>query len=209
MAKQLLRSDIVPIKISTQQINESKTNNNGKLILYNIILQRADAENANGRIYPKHILLREANRYDTNCVKVGNALGELDHPETSTVSLERGALNIIRMFWKGDDLMGDVEILTHLPKGQILEGYLKHGITIGISSRGLGSVKESAEHGVVEVQDDYEILSFDAVSTPSTQGAYMRLAEGKNQPTSFNLQYINAIVDINYMIDEILFSNKK
>lgn len=208
--KQLLRSDIVPIKISTQQINESKLNNGGKLILKNIILQRADAKNANGRVYPKAILVREADKYNENNVKIHNALGELDHPSDTTVSLERGALNIDRMWWNGNDLMGDVEVLTELPKGKILEGYLKHGITIGISSRGLGSVKESAD--VIEVQDDYEILCFDAVSTPSTQRAYLRLSEGKqvgSKSSKFNDTYIEALNNVNYMIDEIMFSNKK
>lgn len=141
--KELLRSDIVTIKVSNKQLTESRENNDGKLILRSIILQRANARNHNGRVYPRAILEKQADVYNRNNVAIKNAIGELDHPESSTVSLERGALNITKMWWKNNDLMGDVEVLTHLPNGKILEGYLKHGITIGISSRGLGSVFQS------------------------------------------------------------------
>jgi hypothetical protein len=202
--KQLLRSDIIPIQMSQKMINESKTQNGGRLILKNIILQRADAQNQNGRIYPKRILMREADIYNKNNVKIKNAIGELDHPESSVVSLKHGALNIIKMWWNGNDLMGDVEILTHLPNGQILEGYLAHDITIGISSRGLGSVKESQmKPGTVEVEDDFQLLAFDAVSTPSTHGAYMNLTESKN-PNIIN-EYNQALSEINSLINEIIF----
>ena len=200
--KELLTSEIVQIRVSAQLINESKLQNNGRLILRGVILQRANAKNANGRIYPKRVLLREATKYQKNCISINNAIGELDHPESSTVSLAHGALNVIKMWWEGDDLKGDVEVLTNLPNGQILEGYLKHGITVGISSRGLGSVKESANN-TVEVQDDFDLVSFDAVSIPSTQGAYMRLTEGKNM-NAVN-EYTKALETLNQLIDEIIF----
>jgi len=200
--KQLLRSDIVPIKITAQQLNESKLENNGKLILKNIILQRADAKNHNGRIYPRDILEKQAKIYEQNNVNINNAIGELDHPDSSTVSLKHGALNILKMWWDGNDLKGNVEILTHLPNGKILEGYLKHGITIGISSRGLGSVKEIHEDNSVEVQDDFEIISFDAVSSPSTHRAYLTLNESKNiQLNNYDIRLNN----INILINELMF----
>jgi len=206
MNKQLLVSDIIPIKITPSQLNESKSNNDGRLILKNIILQRANARNQNGRVYPRSILKTQAQIYEQNNVKIRNAIGELDHPDSSTVSLERGALNIIRMWWQGDDLMGDVEILTNLPNGKILEGYLKHEITIGISSRGLGSVVESTHNNSVEVQDDFEIISFDAVSSPSTHRAYLTLNESKQ--STKNSIYSAKLNNINNMIDELMFNQK-
>ncbi len=200
--KELLTSEIVQIRVSAQLINESKLQNNGRLILRGVILQRANAKNANGRIYPKPVLLREANKYQKNYISINNAIGELDHPDSSTISLSRGALNVVKMWWEGDDLKGDVEVLTNLPNGKILEGYLLHGITVGISSRGLGSVKESANN-TVEVQDDFDLVAFDCVSTPSTQGAYMRLTEGKNM-NAVN-EYTKALETLNQLIDEIIF----
>ena len=200
--KQLLISENIPINITPQQINESLKNNNGTLILKNIILQRADAKNQNGRVYPKSILTEQARIYNENNVKIRNAIGELDHPEESTVSLQRGAININRMWWKGNDLMGDVEVLTNLPNGKILEGYLKHKITIGISSRGLGSVKDV--NNEIEVQEDYEIISFDCVSTPSTQKAYLTLNESKKH-TKISTEYTKALKSINNTIDTLLF----
>jgi len=136
-------------------------------------LQRAGAKNQNGRVYPKHILERECKRYQVEYIDQHRALGELDHPESSVVNLNNVSHNVLKVWWDGDDLKGAVQILD-TPSGNILKALFKAGITLGISSRGLGSVKELRNEGVVEVQEDFELICWDFVSNPSTHGAFMR-----------------------------------
>jgi len=119
------------------------------------VLQRAGSKNQNGRVYPKQILERECQRYQNEYIDQHRALGELDHPESSIVNLNNVSHNVLKIWWNGDDLMGAVQIL-ETPSGKILKELFKAGITLGISSRGLGSVKELRSEGVVEVQDDNE-----------------------------------------------------
>ena len=123
--KQLL-VDYLPFEISPEQITESVKENNGKLIVRGV-LQRAEAKNQNGRVYPKEILMREANAYNKNFVKQSRAMGELDHPESSVVNLANVSHNITDMHWKSDDLVGTVEVLT-TPSGNILRELFKNGI---------------------------------------------------------------------------------
>ena len=176
MSKQLL-VDYIPFEITPQQINESLTKNNGRLIVKGI-LQRADVKNQNGRVYPRETLMREADQYSSVQIKERRALGELDHPDSSVVNLQNASHNILEMHWSGDDLSGTVEVLG-TPAGNILKELFKSGIKLGISSRGLGSVKEIHEDDSVEVQPDFELIAFDFVSNPSTQGAFMHpLQEG-------------------------------
>ena len=137
------------------------------------VLQRAGAKNQNGRVYPKHILERECKRYQMEYIDQHRALGELDHPESSVVNLNNVSHNVLKVWWDGDDLKGAVQILD-TPSGNILKALFKAGITLGISSRGLGSVKELRNEGVVEVQEDFELICWDFVSNPSTHGAFMR-----------------------------------
>ena len=175
-SKQLL-VDYIPFEITPQQINESLTKNNGRLIVKGI-LQRADVKNQNGRVYPRETLMREADQYSSVQIKERRALGELDHPDSSVVNLQNASHNILEMHWSGDDLSGTVEVLG-TPAGNILKELFKSGIKLGISSRGLGSVKEIHEDDSVEVQPDFELIAFDFVSNPSTQGAFMHpLSEG-------------------------------
>jgi hypothetical protein len=175
MQKQLL-VDYIPFDVSPQQINESIKQNNGRLIVSGV-LQRADAKNQNGRVYPREVLMREADEYSNVQIKERRALGELDHPDSSVVNLQNASHNIMEMHWKGNDLLGTVEVLG-TPSGNILTELFKAGIKLGISSRGLGSVKEINEESdeeldTVEVQPDFELIAFDFVSNPSTQGAFM------------------------------------
>ena len=170
MNRQLL-VDYLPFEVSIQQINESLKENNGKLIVSGI-LQRADAKNQNGRIYPQKILMREAEKYAKTFIRERRALGELDHPDSSVVNLQNASHNITEMHWKGRNLLGTVEILG-TPAGNILKELFKSGIKLGISSRGLGSVETISEDGGEEVQDDFELIAFDFVSNPSTHGAFM------------------------------------
>lgn len=167
--KELLIDTMLFESMSSQLI-ESMETKNGKVIVTGV-LQRAGAKNQNGRIYPKKILMREAAKYAENQIKERRALGELDHPDSSIVTLKNVSHNVLGLSWKGNDLVGKVEILP-TPSGNILKQLMSAGIRLGISSRGLGSVKELAE-GTVEVQDDFELIGWDFVSNPSTQGAFM------------------------------------
>jgi len=172
MSKQLL-VDYSVFEVSAQSINESLANNNGKLIVTGV-LQRADARNQNGRVYPMEILMREAKKYENTFIAERRALGELDHPDSSVVNLNNVSHNIVSMGWKGPDLMGTVEVLA-TPSGNILKSLFQAGIKLGISSRGLGSVKEVMREGseAMEVQPDFELIAFDFVSNPSTHGAFL------------------------------------
>ena len=134
------------------------------------VLQRAVAENQNGRVYPREILMREAKKYEV-LIKERRALGELDHPDSSVINLKNVSHNIREIWWEGDDLCGTVEILP-TPSGNILKELLRAGILLGISSRGMGSVSPMGE-GKVKVGDDFELIGWDFVSNPSTHGAFM------------------------------------
>ena len=169
--------DYIPFDIKPSQINESMKENDGKLIVSGI-LQRANAENQNGRIYPKEILVREANKYNKTFISERRAMGELDHPESSVVNLQNVSHNIRDMHWEGDNLLGEVEVLG-TPSGNILKELFKAGIKLGISSRGMGSVETVSEangDSVTQVQPDFELIAFDFVSNPSTHGAFMHPA---------------------------------
>ena len=135
--------DYIPFEVSKYQIQESLKENDGKLIVKGV-LQRADAKNQNGRVYPKGILVREAKNYSEGYVKQKRALGELDHPDSSVVNLQNVSHNITEMHFEGDNLLGTVEILT-TPSGNILRELFKNGIKLGISSRGMGSVEAVTE----------------------------------------------------------------
>tara|TARA_Y100001970_G_scaffold283549_1_gene398951 strand:- start:515 stop:1141 length:627 start_codon:yes stop_codon:yes gene_type:complete len=178
MSSKNLLVDYIPFEVTKETINESMKNNNGRLVVKGV-LQRAEAKNQNGRIYPRETLVREAKKYSEIQIAERRALGELDHPDSSVVNLNNASHNILEMHWKGDDLIGTVEVLG-TPAGNILKELFKSGIKLGISSRGLGSVKEMNEDDTVEVQPDFELIAFDFVSNPSTHGAFLRPTnEGK------------------------------
>ena len=180
MSKKLL-VDYIPFEVSRETINESISKNNGRLIVKGV-LQRVNAKNQNGRIYPRDVLVKEAKKYAQENIAERRALGELDHPESSVVNLNNASHNVLEMHWKGDDLVGTVEVLS-TPSGNILKELFKSGIKLGISSRGLGSVEEISEgdekedgdedNPTVKVKDDFELIAFDFVSNPSTHGAFM------------------------------------
>jgi hypothetical protein len=172
--KQLLR-EWIALDYSTDLIKESREKNGGKLMLQGII-QKADQKNQNQRVYPMDILKREIENYQ-KAVRENRAVGELDHPESSSVSLERVSHIIREMRWEGNNVVGRVEILP-TPRGKILETLLESGVRIGISSRGVGSTEKTNE-GIDMVQPDYQIICFDIVSEPSTPGAYL-YSEGKS-----------------------------
>ena len=174
MEKALL-VDTIPFEVTPEQINESISSNGGRLIVKGV-LQRAESQNQNGRVYPKEILVREAKKYTADFIQERRAMGELDHPDSSVVNLQNVSHNVLEMHWGGNDLVGTVEILS-TPAGNILKELFKSGIKLGISSRGLGSIKQEAKGD--EVQSDFELIAFDFVSNPSTHGAFLSpISEG-------------------------------
>ncbi len=168
MKKQLLR-EWVALDYTPQMIRESREKNGGKIVIP-AILQKAQVKNQNERIYPKTILEREVENYK-RVVMENRALGELDHPETSTVALDRASHIVREIHWENEVVRGMVEVLD-TPKGQILASLLESGIRVGMSSRGVGSTEKTNE-GTDVVQSDYQLICFDAVSEPSTPGAYL------------------------------------
>ena len=161
------------------------------------IMQRAGAQNQNGRVYEKNILRREVEKYMEEFVRNGNAFGELDHPESPVVSLKNASHVVKDLYWNGNDLMGKVELL-NTPAGNIVKEIIRAGHTIGISSRGTGSVQQTNE-GYLEVQPDFELVCWDFVSNPSTHGAFMnpvRLNESK--------QIIDKYMKVHSIINDIL-----
>jgi len=197
MENKKLLVDYITFDISPDKINESMERNGGRLMVKGV-LQRADATNQNGRKYPKNILMREAQKYSDINIKERRALGELDHPDSSVVNLNNVSHNVTEMHWDGNDLVGTVEVLT-TPAGNILRELFRSGIKLGISSRGLGSVKQLGENKV-EVQDDFELIAFDFVSNPSTHGAFLKPI---NESVNSNI-YINKYDKVNRLITDIL-----
>jgi len=192
--------DVMPFEFKRSALNESLKN--GKLLVSGV-LQRADAKNQNNRLYPEDVLKRESEKYMQNFVKQRRAMGELDHPESSVVNLKNVSHNIVDMGWDGKDLVGTIEILP-TPSGNILRDLLQSGILLGISSRGLGSVKKDMRENADVVQDDFDLIAFDFVSNPSTQGAFM-YPQGKiNESVEQNKAIINPYSNVERIIHNIL-----
>lgn len=170
MSKQVLIEYQVfsPTKKSLQ---ESVRGSKGNMIVSGQV-QASDKPNANRRIYPYDTLYKQVDKYIAGPIKENRALGELDHPESSVINLKNVSHNILRLWWEGKDLYGDIEILP-TPSGNILKQLFENNITVGISSRAMGSVTPIGE-GLVQVEDDLDLICWDFVSTPSTYGAYMK-----------------------------------
>jgi hypothetical protein len=189
--KQLL-VDTIPFEISRNEINESMDKNGGRLIV-NGVLQRAESKNQNGRVYPKEILMREAKKYTSEFIRQRRAMGELDHPDSSVVNLQNVSHNVLEMHWKNNDLVGTVEVLS-TPAGNILRELFKSGIKLGISSRGLGSIKQEGNED--EVQNDFELIAFDFVSNPSTHGAFLQPVHESKGSTTVSNKWARVETDI-------------
>ena len=173
MSSRKLLTEWLAFEYSPEMITESKEQNGGKILMSGI-LQKADTLNQNGRVYPGPILDREVRNYQ-KFIQENRALGELDHPDSSVVEL-KNASHIVRDANMQDGICyGTVEILD-TPAGKILQSLIESGVTLGISSRGVGSTQRDGDHDVV--QDDFQLICWDFVSEPSTPGAFM-MAEGK------------------------------
>lgn len=142
----------------------------GKRVTLRGILQKADTLNQNGRIYPRAILEREVRNYQ-KFIRERRSIGELDHPSSSVVELKNGSHVITSAYMEGDDVIGTIEVLSSVPMGKVLLGYIEAGIKVGISSRGVGSTQQREGHQVVN--DDFQLICWDIVAEPSTSGAFM------------------------------------
>ena len=166
----------------------------GKPLMMKGILQKAETLNQNGRIYPRAILEREIRNYQ-KFIKENRALGELDHPDSSVVELKNASHTVREAYMEGDIVYGTVEIL-NTPSGKILQSLVESGITLGISSRGVGSTRSKGDMQIV--QDDFQLICWDFVSEPSTPGAFM-MKEGKE----VSPQFINEVFNKTDRIDRI------
>jgi hypothetical protein len=183
-----------PVKLA-----EGKGSNGN--ILVQGILATAEVKNGNGRYYSKDLWEREIDKY-MESVNANRALGELDHPDSSIINLKNVSHNIKKIWWDGDNVMGTIELLP-TPSGNILSALFQNNIPVGVSSRGMGSLKQMGE--LMEVQDDFELLCWDFVSTPSNPGSYMKEAGMMNESKlpNQNKQYQK----VNSIITDILCAN--
>lgn len=200
MSKQVL-IEYITFQPLPQQLQEARMTG-GKNLIVSGKMQSANKPNANRRIYSKEILEREVDKYIKGPVAENRALGELDHPESSIINLKNVSHNIRRVWWDGDDLFGEFEILP-TPSGNILKELFLNNINVGVSSRALGSVSPLGE-GLVQVEEDLELICWDFVSTPSTYGAYVKPV-GLNE--SFNAESIvnaSKYSKVNELVSQII-----
>jgi len=195
MNKPLLREffELCPDGICEDILTESDKHfiKNGGMMLSGVI-QRADARNGNGRIYPHSVLSREMDTYK-QLVQERRALGELDHPDQSIINLKNVSHLVTEVWWSGKDVMGKIQVL-NTPSGQVLRELVNANVKIGISSRGTGSVRENRGETIVE--DDFQLICFDIVSEPSTHGAFMFQERKGNVNENKQARVSNLIKDI-------------
>lgn len=187
--------DTIPFKYT---ITESKSSQDTVEVVG--LMQVAGDLNGNGRIYPREILERAVSEFKRTFIAAGNAFGELDHPESPIVSLKNVSHIIKDLWWEGDNVMGRVEIL-NTPFGNIVKEILKAGYRIGISSRGTGSISNLGD-GKVKVNDDFTLVTWDFVSNPSVQGAFMKPTGTINE----GLQNSSKFLKVNTILNSILRS---
>jgi hypothetical protein len=193
----------MPLDIDSKSIQETREQNGGKIVLKGV-MQRADAVNQNGRIYPRFVLEREMENYQ-KFINERRALGELDHPSASVINLQNVSHLVTEARWDGDTVVGSIELLD-TPMGKIAQSLIESGVKLGISSRGVGSTSKQGDYDLVE--DDFMLLCYDLVSEPSTSGAFM-LREGR-LPLDFNVRsYFNKADMVDRVLTDILRSLKK
>jgi|TARA_Y100000114_G_C11670862_1_gene283691 hypothetical protein len=159
------------------------------------IMQMTETQNGNGRVYPHNTMIREVKNYQ-KLVKERRALGELDHPDDSVINLKNASHMVTEIWMDGKNVMGKIKVL-ETPSGKILKELVNGGVTVGVSSRGMGSVKET--NGQTIVEDDFQLICFDMVSEPSTPGAFM-MREAKE----FNNNVFTKADKINRLLNEVL-----
>ena len=159
------------------------------------IMQMTETRNGNGREYMHETMVREVKNYQ-KLVKERRALGELDHPDDSVINLKNASHMVTEIWMEGKNVMGKIKVLD-TPSGKILKELVNGGVTVGVSSRGMGSVREEAGRTIVE--DDFQLICFDMVSEPSTPGAFM-MREAKE----FNNNVFTKADKINRLLNEVL-----
>ena len=187
----------LPFEIDKSLLEEQKRL--GGPFMMKGILQKSETVNQNGRIYPKPILEREIRNYQ-KFIKENRALGELDHPDSSVVELKNASHTVREAYMEGDIVYGTVEIL-NTPSGKILQSLVESGITLGISSRGVGSTRSKGDTQIV--QDDFQLICWDFVSEPSTPGAFM-MKEGKEVSPKFINEVFNKTDRIDRIFNDIM-----
>jgi hypothetical protein len=197
MSNKKLLTEWCPIKADKSLIKESREKY-GKIVLKGII-QRANTLNQNGRIYPRTILERELINYQ-KLIQENRAMGECDHPESSVVELKNVSHVVKEARMEGDNVYGVIELLD-TPSGKIIQSLIESGVTLGISSRGVGSTQRNGDNQIV--QDDFQLICFDMVSEPSTPGAFM-MSEGKKISTRELNKSFNKSDRINRIFNDIL-----
>ncbi|MDB4549423.1 primosomal protein [bacterium] len=181
--------EVNTFKVNPLQLTENVNKRTGNLIVEGV-LATAEVKNGNGRYYSKGLWDREMDKYK-ELIQERRSMGELDHPESSVINLQNVSHLISEYWWDGNNVMGKIEILP-TPSGNILKELIKAGVTVGVSSRGMGSLEENGN--VMEVQDDFELLCWDFVSTPSNPGSFMHtLNEGK-QTFTYNYTSVNNVI---------------
>mgnify|MGYP001385831000 FL=1 len=188
MSKKLL-IETHAIKVSPSQLTENVNKENGNLMVEGI-LATAEVKNGNGRYYKKELWDREMEKYD-QLVKERRSMGELDHPESTVINLKNVSHIVTDYGWDGDKLMGKIEILP-TPSGNILKELIRNGITVGVSSRGMGSLEQNGS--VMEVQDDFELLCWDFVSTPSNPGSFMSVLQEGKETITYDYTKVNNVI---------------
>lgn len=194
--KQVLIETIL-FSVSRTQLHEGLKAPSGNPLVEGI-LATAEVKNGNGRYYPKELWEREIDKYN-QVVAENRATGELDHPDSSIISLKNVSHIIREIWWDGDKVMGKIEILPTV-SGNILKALIDNNVTVGVSSRGMGSLKQMSE-GTLEVQDDFELLCWDFVSTPSNPGSYMQLVKEGKEVQTYSYGKVNTL------LTEILCAN--
>jgi hypothetical protein len=163
----LITEEIEKVEVITEERNGKKN-----LYIQGVFLQ-SECVNRNGRMYPFQIMEREVKRYNENYVQKGRALGELGHPDGPTVNLDRVSHKICELYQKGNNFIGKAQILS-TPMGKIAESLLKDGVTLGVSSRGIGSLRENTK-GYKEVGEDFMLATAaDIVADPSAPDAFVQ-----------------------------------
>ena len=198
MSDKKLLTEWLNFEYTPDLIKESRERNNGKILMKGI-LQKSDTLNQNGRVYPDVILSREVRNYQ-KFIKENRALGELDHPDTSVVELKNASHIVREAYMREGICYGTVEILD-TPSGKILQSLVESGVTLGISSRGVGSTKREGDYEVV--QDDFQLICWDFVSEPSTPGAFM-MKEGKQISGKEINKHFNKTDRIDRIFNDIL-----
>jgi hypothetical protein len=193
----LLLREVQSFSYEEKDIEEDKDNGT---IMVKGILQRADAENQNGRVYPFNILMREIENYK-KLIREKRAFGCLDHEDSAIVNLQKLSHMIVDIWVEGSTVYGKVKVLD-TPNGNIIKSIIKAGGVPGISSRALGSVTK--KNGIDEVQDDLQIVCWDFVSEPSTHGAFMHLSEAKEIDPKIIKQIFTKSDRVDRVLNELL-----